>query len=104
LFDVMEVRTVADDGRSWLGMRSVTQGEALQPVAGPLSDSTATTRGLLFRYLDRNGLQTAVLKDIRTVEITLRGVTDQPTRASGTYAPDSLSLTSRIAMRNTLRP
>ncbi len=104
LFDVMEVVTVADDGRSWLGMRSVTLGEPVQPVAGPLADSTATTRGLLFRYLDRNGVATAVLKDIRTVEITLRGVTDQPTRASGKYAPDSLSLTSRIAMRNTLRP
>ena len=104
LFDVMEMRAIPEDGRSWLGMRSVTSGEAVQAVVGPIADSTATTRGLRFRYRDRLGVETAVLKDIRTVEIALQGVTDQATRSSGHYAVDSLSLTTRVAMRNTLRP
>jgi prepilin-type N-terminal cleavage/methylation domain-containing protein len=104
LFDVMEMQTVADNGRSWLGLRSVTAGEALQPVIGPLADSTAAVRGLRFRYRDRNGVETAVLKDIRAVQIDLRGITDQATRKSGHFAVDSLALTTRVAMRNTLRP
>jgi len=104
LFDVMEMQTVADDGRSWLGLRSVTAGEALQPVIGPLADSTAAVRGLRFRYRDRQGVETAVLKDIRAVQIDLRGITDQATRKSGHFAVDSLALTTRVAMRNTLRP
>ena len=105
LFDVMEMQTLEADGRSWLGLRSMTiPNEALQAVVGPIVDSTAVEPGLEFTYLDRDGLVTANVKAIRTVEITLRGLTDQPTRSTGTYVVDTLELTTRVALRNTLRP
>ena len=104
LFDIMQMQTLVADGQSWLGVRSVTTGEALQAVVGPIVDSTAAEPGLEFTYLDRNGAVTADLKAIRTVGIALRGVTDQATRSSGHYTVDSLALTTRVALRNTLRP
>jgi hypothetical protein len=104
LYDIMQMQPVVSNGQTWLGMRSISENEQLQPVVGPIVDSTAAEPGLEFTYLDRDGNVAATLSAIRTVQIAVRGVTDQATRSSGHFQLDTLALTTRVALRNTLRP
>lgn len=52
-FEVMEVRLYLSGGRQWLGARSVTAGEAIQPLAGPFEAGSG------FALLDTAGLPAA---------------------------------------------
>lgn len=104
-FEVVELRYYQSGGKSWLGSRSVSPGAVIEPLLGPLADSTATQRGLTFTYLDRNGAVTSVPNEVREIGWTLKGVTDAAVRNSGSSAParDSLTLSTAVALRNTLR-
>lgn len=103
-FEVMELRYYRSTGKSWLGSRSITAGGVIEPMLGPLADSTNTERGLTFSYLDRNGAVTTDPNDVREIAWTLKGVTDGAVRTSGsTLAIDSLTLSTGVALRNTLR-
>jgi prepilin-type N-terminal cleavage/methylation domain-containing protein len=106
LAEVMQLRYYASAGRSWLGMRSVSTGEAITPVAGPLADSTAGARGLTLRYLDAGGSAVADPAAVRAIQIELLGVTDQPIHGRDLRRPliDSLRLMLRVALRNAPRP
>ena len=37
IFEIQEIQGYTQDGRLWLGMRSVSRGEVIQPLIGPLS-------------------------------------------------------------------
>jgi hypothetical protein len=91
-------------GKSWLGALSVNSGEAIQPVLGPLTDA----QGLAFQYLDGAGVATTNLKAIKTIKVTLRGITEQGiTRGSGSSGALSNlqdTLTSQVVLRNAFRP
>lgn len=104
-FEVMELRYYQSGGKSWLGSRSVSAGGVIEPILGPLADSTATQRGLTFGYLDRSGAATTVPNEVREIAWTLKGVTDGAVRNAGSSAParDSLTLSTSVALRNTLR-
>lgn len=106
LVEVLQIRYYASGGRSWLGMRSVSTGEVITPVAGPLADSTATVRGLTLQYRDGSDGPTADPAAVRAVEIALLGVTNEPVhwRAPGRALVDSFALTTRVALRNASRP
>lgn len=105
LAEVMQVRYYASGGQSWLGMRSVSTGEAITPFAGPLADSTLGVRGLTLRYLDAAGGVSAYPAAVRVVEIALVGVTSQPVHGRDLRRAfvDSLALTLRVALRNAPR-
>jgi prepilin-type N-terminal cleavage/methylation domain-containing protein len=103
-FEVMELRYYRSSGKSWLGSRSITAGGVIEPMLGPLADSTGTERGLTFAYLDRTGVVTSIPNEVREISWTLKGVTDGPVRTSGSaLAIDSLTLSTSVALRNTLR-
>lgn len=105
--EVMEMSYYAQNGQSWLGMQALSQGEGSpQPMIGPLADSTAAVRGFTLGYLDRNDTPTGVLSDMRTITIDVRGVTDQAVRSRDVHQAtiDSLSLSTRVALRNMMRP
>ena len=106
LAEVMQARYYASGGKSWLGLRSLSTGEAVTPVAGPLADSTAGVRGLTLRYLDATDAPTADPASVRAVEVTIVGVTDQPIhgRDARLALVDSFRLTARVTLRNGLRP
>lgn len=106
LAEVMQVRYYESGGKSWVGMRSVSTGEAITPVAGPLADSTVSVRGLTLRYLDPADAPTSDPAAVRAIEIALLGVTDQPIHWRDLARPrvDSLALTLRAALRNGPRP
>jgi len=106
LAEVMQMRYYESGGKSWFGMRSVSTGEAITPVSGPLADSSAGVRGLTLVYRDAADAPTSDPAGVRSVEIALIGVTDQPVYGRDTRRPlvDSFALTTRVALRNALRP
>jgi hypothetical protein len=87
-------------------MRSVSTGEAITPVAGPLADSSAGVRGLTLVYRAAADGLTSDPAAVRAVEIALLGVTEQPIHARDLRRAlvDSFALTTRVALRNALRP
>jgi hypothetical protein len=101
-------------GKTWLGAQSLTSGEAAyQPVVGPLQ----ATNGFQLRYLDKSGVAVAPpsnaagIATIRTIEVTLRGLTEQaierrvPSGGVGTLVGQGeMTLRTLVAVRNTLRP
>jgi hypothetical protein len=106
LAEVMEMRYYRSAGKAWFGMRSVSAGEVIQPVAGPLADSVAGVRGLTLRYRDAAGNATSNPAAVRAVEIEVLGITDQPIHRHNLARAqvDSFALATRIALRNALRP
>jgi prepilin-type N-terminal cleavage/methylation domain-containing protein len=105
LAEVMQMRYYQSGGKSWFGMRSVSTGEVISPVAGPLADSSAGVRGLTLVYRDAADGPTSDPAAVRAVEIALLGVTDQPIHDRDPHRAlvDSLALTTRVAPRNALR-
>jgi hypothetical protein len=106
LAEVMQMRYYASGGESWLGMRSVSTGEAITPVAGPFADSTAAGRGLTLTWRDAAGNETADPAAVRASDIALLGVTSRPVHGRSLRQPlvDSFALGGRLAPPNLLRP
>jgi prepilin-type N-terminal cleavage/methylation domain-containing protein len=102
VFEVMQVAEVAQGGKNWLGARSVSGGGALQPVVGPLAGT-----GLSFAYYDSLGNVTATAAQVRQIQVTLRGVSEDQVRQAGTSATlQNLqdSVVFRVAVRNSPLP
>ncbi|MEZ0336247.1 MAG: PilW family protein [Gemmatimonadales bacterium] len=106
LTEVMQARYYASGGKSWLGLRSVSTGEAITPFAGPLADSAPGVRGLTLRYLSGTDASTSDPAAVRAIEFALVGVTEEPIHGRDVLRPsvDSFALTTRVALRNGLRP
>jgi prepilin-type N-terminal cleavage/methylation domain-containing protein len=94
---------VDGSGESWLGAQSVsTAGDAMQPVLGPLTSAD----GFGLTYLDSTGVATAATDKVRSIQVTLKGLTDQAitqgTSAHG-LANRRDSLVTQVTLRNALR-
>jgi prepilin-type N-terminal cleavage/methylation domain-containing protein len=102
LFELMRLELYADDGEWWLGAQSVSAGEIEpQPMLGPLTDD-----GFGLEYLDSNGNPTADKTAIKSIRLTVRGVTDVAVRAGGSGAmghPEE-ELVTQVLLRNSIRP
>jgi prepilin-type N-terminal cleavage/methylation domain-containing protein len=102
VYEVMELKLHQADGKSWLGARSISAGEAIQPVLGPLVDGN----GFQLEYLDAGGAITADRTAIKSIRITIRGISDGPVHVgiegSPTYVQDSL--VTQVTLRNAFRP
>jgi hypothetical protein len=101
-YEVMELKLHQADGKSWLGARSISAGEAIQPVLGPLVDGN----GFQLEYLDAGGAITADRTAIKSIRITIRGISDGAVNAgvegSLTHVQDSL--VTQVTLRNAFRP
>lgn len=97
VFEIMELQYYPQEGRWWLGLRSVSRGEVIQPLIGPLADSGAGRRGLTLDYLDQNDIATGVMADVRTITVGLLGFANPA-------SSDSFALVTQVALRNMLRP
>jgi prepilin-type N-terminal cleavage/methylation domain-containing protein len=107
IYEVMLLRSYVNGGQTWLGMRSISDaGSVIQPVVGPLSGTAPADSGLALVYRDVNNAVTAVPNNVRSIDVTLKGITDAPVRTKkASYSTvDSLSLSTRVALRNALRP
>jgi hypothetical protein len=94
--EVMELRLYVSEGRSWLGARSVSTGEAIQPLVGPLTNGG----GFRLEYLDAAGTPTADRTNISSIGVALRGTTDAGVR----NGPAEEELIAQVALRNAFRP
>jgi prepilin-type N-terminal cleavage/methylation domain-containing protein len=90
LFELMELRLYQSGGESWLGMRSIGAGEAIQPLFGPLSDAN----GFRLQYLDGSGMPTSNITGIKSIMVTVRGVSNAGVEAE--------ELTTQVTLRNVL--
>lgn len=94
-------------GEAFLGARSVSLGEAaLQPMIGPLADTT----GFALTYYNGVGtvLDPAVANPnvVRSIGVRLTGIPSAPVSLAGTARRQRgvTTVTTRVALRNTLRP
>jgi hypothetical protein len=96
--EVMELRLYESEGRSWLGARSVSTGEAIQPLVGPLT----TGNGFRLEYLDATGTPTIDRTSIKSIRIALRGTTESG--GAGNVNPVEEELVTQVALRNAVGP
>jgi prepilin-type N-terminal cleavage/methylation domain-containing protein len=96
--EVMELRLYESGGRSWLGARSVSSGEAIQPLVGPLTSGN----GFRLEYLDATGTPTADRTNIKSIRIALRGTTEGG--GAGNSIPVEEELITQVALRNAVLP
>jgi prepilin-type N-terminal cleavage/methylation domain-containing protein len=96
--EVMELRLYESEGLSWLGARSVSSGETIQPLVGPLT----TGSGFRLEYLDAVGVPTADRTSIRSIRVALRGITQGG--GTGNGPPVEEDLLAQVALRNAIRP
>jgi prepilin-type N-terminal cleavage/methylation domain-containing protein len=101
-YEVMELSLLPADGKSWLGARSVSAGEAAQPVLGPLTDGT----GFLLTYLNAAGAVTTDRTAVKSIQVTLRGISDGLVNPGIEGSPIHVEeqLVSQIVLRNAFRP
>jgi prepilin-type N-terminal cleavage/methylation domain-containing protein len=100
-FEDMEYGLYSSGGEYWLGARSLSAGEAsMQPVLGPL-----TSDGVSFSFLDGTGAATTDRGLVKSIQITLKGLTDQAivvgSNTKTAYVRDSL--VTQVVLRNSLR-
>jgi prepilin-type N-terminal cleavage/methylation domain-containing protein len=100
-FEVMQMGLYASGGEYWLGARSVSAGEAsMQPILGPL-----TSTGVEVNFYDGANALTTNVGNVKSITVTLRGLTDQPivvgANTKTAYVQDTL--VTRVALRNSLR-
>lgn len=104
LYEVMKLSLYPSGGEWWLGAQSVSGLDpATQPVLGPLAADT----GLVFEYLDKNGNATAVTSDVKSVRLTINGITENAiTTGGGSGAVQHVHdrLVSEVLLRNAFRP
>lgn len=97
-FEIMQVKLYRSGSDYWLGARSVSAGETIQPVVGPL-----TSDGLELTFQDSAGATASGAESIRTIGITLRAISANPVRSGGGFGAPSRridSLATIIALRN----
>jgi prepilin-type N-terminal cleavage/methylation domain-containing protein len=101
-YEVMELTLLQVDGKSWLGARSISAGEAVQPVLGPLAEEN----GLQFEYLNAAGATTADLTAIKSIRVTIRALSEGQVHAGldGGLTQVQEELVTQVALRNAFRP
>jgi prepilin-type N-terminal cleavage/methylation domain-containing protein len=97
IFEIMQVRLYQSGGEYWLGARSVSAGETIQPLVGPL-----TAQGLSLTYQDSAGATATTAEAIRSVGIMLRATSSVPIRGAGLGSPGRRidSLSTLVSLRN----
>lgn len=97
IYEVMQLKSYQAQGETWLGARSVSGGEVMQPLLGPL----ASAKGFQLDYLDGQGVRTANVSAIKSIRFTVRGVSAEAVRSSGGEATRiEDELTTQVALRN----
>jgi hypothetical protein len=100
-FEVLRLAEYASGGQRWLGLASVSGGEAIQPLAGPLAGD-----GLTLEYFDEAG--TAVLDPaaVQSIRITLVGASERRAAVGWTGGPRAFvaeTVATRLFLRNVRR-
>jgi prepilin-type N-terminal cleavage/methylation domain-containing protein len=92
--EVMQLKLYLSGGSWWLGARSVSAGETVQPVVGPLAAG-----GLALAALDSAGSATASGLRARSITLALRAVSE-PVRRGGAVVTLADSAVTAIRLRS----
>ncbi|HEU5153906.1 MAG TPA: prepilin-type N-terminal cleavage/methylation domain-containing protein [Gemmatimonadales bacterium] len=97
LFEIMQIKLYQSQGSHWLGARSVSAGEVIQPVLGPLDSN-----GLAITFRDSLGAVAIRPIDVRSGDVVIRAQSSQRVHWSGGVT-QLLSDSVRVAipLRNT---
>jgi type II secretory pathway pseudopilin PulG len=99
IIEPMELKVYHSEGKAWLGIRSLSTGEAIQPLAGPLSGD-----GLALEYLDHAGQPTSDPFSLSSIRFGVSATVEQPYAAGGqVQAPIAAVLEAAITLRNAPR-
>jgi prepilin-type N-terminal cleavage/methylation domain-containing protein len=91
--EIMELRLYQSEGKSWLGARSVSASEAIQPLVGPLADGN----GFSLELLSGSGDATLDLTRIKGIHAALSGGIEA-------RAAPQQRLSARVTLRSTGAP
>jgi prepilin-type N-terminal cleavage/methylation domain-containing protein len=91
VYEIVQLRAYRQGGETWLGARSASAGESIQPLFGPLS-----AEGFRLEFFAADGAPTGVPAAVRSVGVLVR--------ASGTGAAPGDSLRTLVLLRNAVRP
>jgi len=91
MYEIVQLRAYRQGAETWLGARSVSAGETIQPVLGPLA-----TDGFRLEFFAADGSPAANPAVVRSVGVLVRSAGD------GSSTGDSLS--TRVHLRNAGRP
>jgi len=93
VYEPMELALYRSESQWWLGMRSLSTAEAIQPLFGPLAED-----GFRLDYADAFGRTTAAPGSVRSIQLALKGIGGAEDAASGVPVIEQLS--TRIFLRN----
>ena len=94
IYEPMELAAYQSDGQWWLGMRSLSSGEAIQPVFGPL----AAADGFRLVYSDAAQVTTTIPSSVKSITATIR---ESDTNYENSPAgPLTEALTTQITLKN----
>jgi prepilin-type N-terminal cleavage/methylation domain-containing protein len=98
IYERMQLALYQSDGASWLGMKSVSAGEVIQPLFGPLANGD----GFQLAYFDAAGSPISLPSAVRSIAATLRAVSQL---SSGLHPgqPAQEVLTTQVVLRNASR-
>jgi prepilin-type N-terminal cleavage/methylation domain-containing protein len=103
IWEDMQLGLYPQDGKSWLGARSWSAGElGYQPLLGPL----LAAEGFRLRAYDKDNALTTVKENVRSIKLTVRGVTSDQVSTSGGSSVMGVvqdSVVSQVTLRNALR-
>jgi type II secretory pathway pseudopilin PulG len=103
IFEIMQLKLYRSEGNSWLGARSVSAGESIQPIVGPVRGGD----GFLLEYLNAAGVVTADATQVKSIRVTVRAIAESSVNASSGSAEVALpqeELVTQVVLRNSIRP
>lgn len=99
IHELVELRLYRSGSWSWLGMRSVSSNESIQPLSGPLRDGD----GLRLEYLSAAGVPTGVRSEVRSIRLSLGGESEETANFGAHQGePVAEALSTQVGLRNAL--
>jgi len=100
-FEVMRLKSYASGGQQWVGAASLSGGDAVQPILGPI-----TPAGFQLAYLTGDGTVTTVPAAVRVIRIQVIGLTERAVAQGGISGANVIlqdTLVTRVLLRNAPR-
>jgi len=100
-FEVMRLKSYASGGQQWVGAASLSGGDAVQPILGPI-----TPAGFRLDYLTGDGTVTTVPAAVRVIRIQVIGLTERAVAQGGISGANVIlqdTLVTRVLLRNAPR-
>ena len=94
IYEPMELAAYQSDGQWWLGLRSISSGEAIQPIFGPL----ATAEGFRLSYTDAAQMATVTPSLVKSITVSIRGASTNEDNSPAQPLTEALS--TQIALKN----